>query len=242
VKNATEAMTDGGKIVAKTFIKEPYVILQVFDNGAGIPKTHQSKVFEPFFTTKGVQGTGLGLSSSFGIVTRHGGTISVRSREAKGTVFTVQLPYYGSPEHYEATSLEESTSVGARILVVDNHPQFLGLIAKALRQFDHTVFKAFSAKDAVKTIVNAKIDMVICHRELPDGDGWDVAGKMKALCEEKGVPRIPFILLTKNRQDLSKVEEDNSTGVDRVIGKPIQFRMLFQAIKELVPENGYSRN
>jgi PAS domain S-box-containing protein len=242
VKNATEAMSDGGKILAKTFIKEPFVVLQVFDNGAGIPKSHQNKVFEPFFTTKGVQGTGLGLSSSFGIVTRHGGTISVRSREGKGTVFTVQLPYYGHAQGQSDIRQEDTSAVGARILIVDNHPQFVGLMAKALRQFDHTVFKAFSAGDAVKTVVNAKIDMVICYRDLPDGNGWDVADRMRTVCEEKGVPRIPFVLLTKDEQDVLKAQDNNATAVDRVFEKPVQFQLLFKAIKELVLDNGYARN
>jgi signal transduction histidine kinase len=69
-----------------------YVISDVADSGCGIAEGEMIKIFEPFYTTKAIRGTGLGLSVVWGIINNHGGTISVKSEENKGTIFTIKLP------------------------------------------------------------------------------------------------------------------------------------------------------
>jgi signal transduction histidine kinase len=93
--NAAQAMTgrQGAKITLRTTREAGQVVIQVADNGPGIPPEILSRIFDPFFTTKDVgEGTGLGLSIVHGIVERHGGTIEVESEVGKGTTFTVTLP------------------------------------------------------------------------------------------------------------------------------------------------------
>lgn len=97
--NAIDAVGERGRIVIRTrllrTIKEPRLIVLVADNGSGILDEHKDKLFEPFFTTKSAHGNGLGLWVSVGIMEKHGGTISARSRTAaghSGTVFRVSLP------------------------------------------------------------------------------------------------------------------------------------------------------
>ena len=95
IVNATQAMPDGGKLIVLTKASEDKKALEISfaDTGEGISKENLSKIFEPFFTTKKVgEGTGLGLSVSYGIVKDHGGDIQVESTEGKGTTFTVVLP------------------------------------------------------------------------------------------------------------------------------------------------------
>jgi len=92
IKNAAEAILGSGEIKVKTHCDNDKVIFQVADNGAGIAAENLEKVFQPFWTTKGPRGVGMGLATSFGIVRKHHGTISVQSREGKGSVFTVVLP------------------------------------------------------------------------------------------------------------------------------------------------------
>ncbi|HEX3104583.1 MAG TPA: ATP-binding protein [Terriglobales bacterium] len=104
IVNATDAMSQGGDLVISTEVKESdeggmksvqakrrLVLISVSDTGIGISPGVQSQIFEPFFTTK-TRGTGLGLSSVYGIVRQHGGDITVQSKPAKGTTFTVSLP------------------------------------------------------------------------------------------------------------------------------------------------------
>ncbi len=93
ITNAVQAMPDGGKLRVSLGKAEEAVAIAVQDSGIGIPRENLSRIFDPFFTTKPEgQGTGLGLSVSFGIVTHHGGRIEVDSKMGKGTTFTVLLP------------------------------------------------------------------------------------------------------------------------------------------------------
>ncbi|MBX7099646.1 MAG: PAS domain S-box protein [Myxococcaceae bacterium] len=93
VTNAAHASTDGGRVVVSTRVDGDRALLQVSDNGSGMPPDVLARIFEPFFTTKpDGKGTGLGLSIVQGIVERHGGTIGVESAVGRGTVFSVRLP------------------------------------------------------------------------------------------------------------------------------------------------------
>ena len=91
--NAIDAMSDGGRLTFRVFQRGNRVVIEVADNGAGIPQENMSKIFEPFFTTKEVgRGTGLGLAVCYGIISEHGGRLSVRSTLGKGTTFSIFLP------------------------------------------------------------------------------------------------------------------------------------------------------
>jgi signal transduction histidine kinase len=95
--NASHACEDKGLLTIKTSTKEAkgqqWAVIEVMDNGKGMPREVRKKIFDPFFTTKPVGvGTGLGLSVSFGIIEKHEGTIKVASEEGVGTTFTISLP------------------------------------------------------------------------------------------------------------------------------------------------------
>ena len=91
--NAIDAMPDGGILTYRVFTKGNRVMIDVEDTGTGIPQENMSKIFEPFFTTKEIgSGTGLGLAVCYGIVSEHGGRLSVRSNVGKGTTFNIFLP------------------------------------------------------------------------------------------------------------------------------------------------------
>lgn len=91
--NAAQAITKRGTITVRTGCEGDQVWLAFTDDGIGIPAEQQSRIFDPFYTTKPVgEGTGLGLSLSYGIVQKHGGRIEVDSRPGAGTTFTIRLP------------------------------------------------------------------------------------------------------------------------------------------------------
>jgi two-component system, NtrC family, sensor kinase len=95
--NAIDACAPGGAVEARTRVEqEKSIVVEIVDNGSGIKPEYRSRLFEPFFTTKPIgQGTGLGLSVSFGIVRDHGGTIEVESEVGRGSTFRVHLPLQG---------------------------------------------------------------------------------------------------------------------------------------------------
>ena len=91
--NAIDAMPDGGELMFRVFEQRSRLVIEVSDTGTGIPPENMSKIYEPFFTTKEVgRGTGLGLAVCYGIISEHGGRLSVRSNIGKGTTFTIMLP------------------------------------------------------------------------------------------------------------------------------------------------------
>jgi two-component system NtrC family sensor kinase len=91
--NAAQAITGQGEVSVCTRVDQGSIVVAIADTGAGIPEGQLSRIFDPFFTTKAVgEGTGLGLSISYGIIERHGGTISVESQIKTGTTFTVRIP------------------------------------------------------------------------------------------------------------------------------------------------------
>jgi PAS domain S-box-containing protein len=95
--NAIDAMSSGGTLSLRAYNQANRVVVEIEDTGVGIAAENLSKIFEPFFTTKEVgRGTGLGLSVCYGIITDHGGRLSVRSNPGKGTVFTILLPVVSS--------------------------------------------------------------------------------------------------------------------------------------------------
>ncbi|MGB5014005.1 MAG: HAMP domain-containing sensor histidine kinase, partial [Pyrinomonadaceae bacterium] len=91
--NAIDAMPEGGDLTFRVFEQRSRIVIEVEDTGTGIPAENMSKIYEPFFTTKEVgKGTGLGLAVCYGIISEHGGRLSVRSNVGKGTTFSIFLP------------------------------------------------------------------------------------------------------------------------------------------------------
>ncbi|MEE8419449.1 MAG: HAMP domain-containing sensor histidine kinase, partial [Dehalococcoidales bacterium] len=98
IMNAEEAVKGqgGGNITVSSGVEEGWVKVSVSDDGPGIPRENLDQIFLPFFTTKDIgEGTGLGLSMCYGIITNHGGVINAENNKDGGVTFTVQLPLLG---------------------------------------------------------------------------------------------------------------------------------------------------
>jgi len=103
VVNAIQAMPDGGRLTITTHHSGSAALLRVEDTGLGMSGEVRKRIFLPFFTTKDInEGTGLGLAVAHGIVSAHGGTISVKSRPGQGSCFEVEIPV--QEEDYEETA------------------------------------------------------------------------------------------------------------------------------------------
>jgi len=205
VVNARDAMPTGGEIRIVTqgaCLQEPllrdrvtvpagdYVTIKVNDDGVGIPKDKLQKVFEPFFTTKRTgEGTGLGLSTAYGIVKQTGGYIFVDSAEGVGTSFTLYFPVLtqaattGPILINEKQKEEPSISKSGVILLVEDEAPVRAFASRALRLRGFTVLEAESAEVALETLEdeNLKIDVFVTDVVMPgmDGPSW-VREAMKA--------------------------------------------------------------
>jgi two-component system NtrC family sensor kinase len=169
------------------------VLLEVADNGPGIPQAILARIFDPFFTTKpaGV-GTGLGLAIVLSVVREHGGQVHVLSPPQGGAVFQIELPAAAEPAQDEAVGsslpgrenwLPEAagrenrlapafeSGKGVRVLVVEDEPTVARLIADVLRDEGMQVDVLLDGREALDRAARQSFDLVICDMKMPGLDG-----------------------------------------------------------------------
>ncbi len=171
------------------------VRIVVRDTGPGIPEEIRSRIFDPFFTTKPVgHGTGVGLSVCHGMVTAHGGSISVENAASGGAVFTVLLPAGGMtrPELPEEVLLPHH-SEERQILVVDDEPDITSFLVEILEAAGHSVDVASSGQTALSNLATRDYAAIICDLRMPHLDGPGLYG---ALSETKPHLLDRFIFIT----------------------------------------------
>ncbi len=218
------------------------VWLEVEDDGAGMDREEQVRIFEPFFTSK-PQGTGLGLSTVFGIVEQARGEIEVRSEPGAGTVFRLELPAaVGEPLETRAERSKESARLdgqGERVLVVDDEPAVLGVVERALERFGYEVLVAESAEEAeaIAASAGSPIDLLLTDIRLPDGVGPEVADRFAGSQPEGRV------LYMSGFSDEEVADRLARTRDVRLIEKPFSIGELLDAVHDALAngERGGSR-
>ncbi len=201
VVNARDAMPQGGDLIVKTekvrFEKEPvaqfapqhtgdFVMLSVIDTGIGIEDKIFEQIFEPFFTTKQVGvGTGLGLSTVYGIVKQSGGYIWVNSAVGKGAEFKVYLPYVEekAAAKKERKAPEQFPYGTETILLVEDEEMVRSLTRRILEVCGYTVIEARNGIEAMKFCEDAAchIDLLMTDVVMPQMSGRELSEKMSAL-------------------------------------------------------------
>jgi two-component system, cell cycle sensor histidine kinase and response regulator CckA len=191
--NARDAMPNGGRLTIETqnvvldeeYAREHlgalpgrYAMLAVTDTGVGMDKETASRIFEPFYTTKAEgQGTGLGLSTVYGIVTQAQGYISVYSEPDRGTVFRIYLPLVDAPA--DSVALDPVPShqhrVGGRILVVDDDAAVRGVLATMLHQHGYEAEVVADASEAFSLCETTQFDLLLTDMVTPALDGRQIA-------------------------------------------------------------------
>src|SRR5579859_1001087 len=201
IGNARQAFEEQGRagtIRVKTLrIAEKRVLLEVSDDGPGIPQSIQARIFDPFFTTKpaGV-GTGLGLAIVLAIVREHGGTVHLTSTIGRGTVFSIELPAaavlevplpgtggsrpgrhrlesWPAPQPIKATQMRALLGpwAGARVLVLEDEPTVARLIADVLEDEGLRVDVLLDAREALDRAAQVEYALVVCDMKMPEVNG-----------------------------------------------------------------------
>ena len=181
VINAEQAMLSAngrGTLVVRTWhdAEQESVVLEINDDGPGIPDELQPKIFDPFFTTREVgKGTGLGLTVAYAIVQEHGGRIRLESRPGVGVSFYVELPVTGAklpPAQAPRARQEPVEAVaGASILVVEDETRLASAVVDALRDVGYLVDHAPDGEEALKKVQAQSFDVVICDVKMPKVNG-----------------------------------------------------------------------
>jgi len=253
VVNARDAMPpEGGVVMIRTAnvnfaMPQPighghmpagdYVRIEVSDTGSGIPKENLTKIFEPFFTTKPVgQGTGLGLSTVYGVVKQTGGFITVDSEIGRGTAFHVYLPRHAAAAG-SAEAAEESDKSGPRdvtgqdtILLVEDEDAVRSFAARALRLRGYTVLEASGGEaglDIVRTRSEA-IDLLITDVVMPNMDGPTLVRAARRLR-----PEMRIIYMSGYAEDAFRRNEENAENL-HFLPKPFGLKQLVAKVKEVL--------
>jgi len=202
VINAHDAMPGGGKLTLETanvtfapssaesypeLIPGDYVMLAITDTGSGMSPAVQARVFEPFFSTKGVgEGTGLGLSTCYGIIKQSGGHITVYSEPGLGTTFKIYLPQVAAtpvvfPQRTASPGMPRGTET---ILLVEDDPALREMAAALLQRLGYTVLAASNGIEAL-SLRDAHhpghIDLLFTDVVMPQMNGSEIAERIRTL-------------------------------------------------------------
>jgi len=184
---ATEAISLDGTTAAEQRGVKPgeYARLSFSDTGSGMDAATMEHIFEPFFTTKMAgSGTGLGLSTVFGIVRQSGGLVGAQSTIGQGSTFTVDLPVTHEKEEPACrTPRTESEPGHETVLVVEDEPSVLGFVSQLLRRNGYTVLGAANGEEAVAIAQShaGPIDLIFCDLVMPGLSGRETASAVLAM-------------------------------------------------------------
>ena len=250
VVNARDAMPRGGEVRITTrnerldqdlhrdravILQGDYVVVEVADSGTGIPEGKLNKIFEPFFTTKQVgEGTGLGLSTAYGIIKQTGGFIFADSPAGQGATFTIFLPAYDKveplpPPEPEARRPRDLTGRGLVLLVEDEDP-VRSFAARALRLRGYTVVEAASGEEALEILEDGAlhVDIMLSDVIMPglDGPGWVREAR-------KARPDAKVIFMSGYAED-SFIGGESGIPHAAFLPKPFTLPELTQRVKDVL--------
>lgn len=231
VINAVDAMPRGGELSVAVEASETEVIYSVSDSGVGIEKSALEAVFEPFYTTKGDMGSGLGLSSSLGIVRKHGGSMAVKSEPGAGSRFSISLPRVAPIPREALIDSAGSPSTDSRqlsILLVEDEEAVRNILQQMLHSLGHNTAIALNAKDALTTQRDMHIDLLISDIVMPDTRGTEL---YRLMIEDN--QRLRALLISGYNEEVldGLLQQDSRVNF---LPKPFSLRSLDEAIQELM--------
>ncbi len=238
--NAEQAMLSAngrGVLVLRTWhdADRECVILEINDDGPGIPDEVQAKIFDPFFTTKEVgKGTGLGLTVAYAIVNEHGGRIRLESGARTGASFFVELPLSGArlpptpqprPRPRAATT---APPAHASILVVDDEAALAAAVSAALQDAGYTVEHASDGEQALQRVHGRTFDLIVCDLKMPRMDGPTFYRRLVAYAPAMA-ERVVFVTGDVVGTD---AEQFLDTSGCRWLAKPFRLSDLVRTVRE----------
>lgn len=208
-----------------------YVLLTVEDDGKGLDREARERIFEPFFSTK-LQGRGLGMAASYGIIINHGGWIEIDSEPGKGAVVSIYLPVSTDTEDVLLKGEKEIAEISkgkGTVLVIDDEEEVLDTSRLALKYLGYKVLTANTGTKAISIVETAEedIDMAILDIGLPDIMGDKVCQRIQELR-----PNIKVIISTGYM--VEDITDDMKIKAQGFIQKPFSMSKMAMKLKEVL--------
>ncbi|MFN7978605.1 MAG: response regulator [Vicinamibacterales bacterium] len=246
--NAEQAMLGAhgrGTIVIRTWhdSAKQVVVMEVNDDGPGVPEDVQGKIFDPFFTTKEVgKGTGLGLTVAYAIVQEHGGRIRLESKSGGGASFFVDFPVSPTkpvtpPRHVPAPPVAvapvrdnapRDVCKGARVLVVEDEPALASAVKEAFIDAGFVVDRAGDGEEGLARVAENHYDLIVCDLKMPRVDGIRFYRAMTAATPALA-RRVIFVTGDVAGTDAERFLEESGC---RWLSKPFRLGDLLRAARE----------
>jgi CheY-like chemotaxis protein len=204
----------------------------VSDGGTGIPPENLSKIFEPFFTTKPVgEGTGLGLSTVFGVVRQHQGWVDVYSEVGQGTTFRIYLPRLaGAVASIASLPVRYTIRGGSEtVLLVEDDAKLRESVRAALSQLGYAILEASNGADAMEVWKKNRNDVHLLLTDLAMPGG--MTGKELAQHILQESPKLKVIYMSGHSADVVGKDFPMTEGVN-FLAKPFQIHKLAQAVRD----------
>ena len=230
--NARDAMPAGGRLLFRTELGESTVRLVVADSGVGMDEHTRERIFEPFFTTKAVgEGTGLGLSTIYGIVTQAGGSIDVVSSPGSGTTFTIDLPrVVDAAAPVDAGGDGVVPGLGERVLVVEDDEMVRSVVVQTLLRAGYDVVPVADGQAALELLeLGHRFDLLLSDMMMPRLNGLELVDRLRA-----GGFQLPVVLMSGYEPALAAAR-DRDAGC-AVVNKPFTRRELTATVRRLLDE------
>lgn len=238
VINAEQAMVSvhgRGTLVARTWheMDRDVVLLELADDGPGIPEEVVSKIFDPFFTTKDVgKGTGLGLTVAYAIIQEHGGRISAHSSPGAGAAFRIELPTASVRARPAAAkpAVQDNVGAGAAVLVIEDEPALATAVAEALTDAGFVVTRAADGEEGLERLREKTFDVIVCDLRMPRLDGpafyRAIAASSPALAR-----RVIFVTGDVAGTEAERFLEESGC---RWLPKPFRLADLLRAARDVI--------
>jgi two-component system NtrC family sensor kinase len=242
ITNAEQAMLESRgnghlAIRTRTDAQNALIIVEIIDDGPGIPESHLTRIFDPFFTTKEVgKGTGLGLSLSYGMIKEHGGNIYARSRQGEGATFIIELPVIASLQEESVADQEaspealhfENLARGKRILVVDDEKYILDFFVEVFQGLPMHVDTADNGRAAMRRMKECDYDLVVTDFRMPQMSGKELFNWIKET-RPYLTNRIIFVTGDTVSVETRTFFENNHT---RFLAKPFKIEEVMEVVQQ----------
>lgn len=249
--NARDAMGHGGTLTIKTrnlvnkqkrqmvgtdeMPPGEWVAIDVVDTGTGMPPEVVARIFDPFFSTKPLgQGTGLGLSTVYGIIRQSGGYVGVDTIVGKGTTFSIYMPRVNEEESAQAQPVApviekvEDLTGSSRLLLVEDEDAVRSFAVRALQNKGYEVFEASSGDNALEVIdeKKPKLDLMVSDVMMPGMDGIELGKRVREM-----YPGLTIIFMSGYTED--KFKDDMGPDI-HFLAKPFTLKQLAEKVKEVL--------